>query len=363
MEGNTIRWYRADDRERYLDLHEDVLGERPRGEDWFEWKYESNPYVDHVPIVLAEHEGELVGARSFFALPMSVGRRRHAALQPCDTMVRRAHRRRGLFTRMTEEAIDRYEREEPAFFFNFPNEATLSGNRKLGWRVVGQDPRHYRIEDVGTLVASRTDNPGLRLAGAVSTPVVAGYNRLRQAMASRSSDVSVRRASGVPADALASIYRRRVPEAIHTVRDRPFYRWRFENPDWAYTTYVTEGDPDPVGMVVAVPRNGAGVSEGVTRVVDVVPLRGDERTEQVAALLDRVQSDNADSELFVAPSGVLDRTLLRRFGFRRDDRAPVSYLKQPRMHAVRSLSAWEIEGLDVTRPENWRMTFAELDTG
>ncbi|MFC6757485.1 hypothetical protein ACFQER_13440 [Halomicroarcula sp. GCM10025894] len=65
MSRYDIRWYRAADRAQYIDLYADVLGSWQHSPEWFDWKYVSNPYVDHVPIVVATADGDLVGARSF----------------------------------------------------------------------------------------------------------------------------------------------------------------------------------------------------------------------------------------------------------------------------------------------------------
>lgn len=357
MAGYTIRQFRPADTDDFLELNAEVLGEGAHGREWFSWKYEANPYVDHVPIVVAELEGDLVGARPFFGLSMAVAGRQYTALQPGDTMVHPDHRRKGLFTRMTERAIDRYEREEPAFFFNFPNDRSLKGYLKLGWHRVGTLPRSYRVNDPTRVLASRYDDRRLAVAGTVATRLVAGYDRLREAVAPAPRDVPIRREETVPADVLASIYRRGVPEEIHAVRDEQFYEWRFDNPDWEYTTYYTEDRT--VGAVV-----GASASSGpdVTRIVDVVPLTRRGGTDQLVALLDRILAAHSESALFVAPTSVLPPSVLRGFGFLSEGTPPLSLLTDGRAHVVRSLGEWELRGIDVREPNNWQITFAETDT-
>ena len=92
-----IRRFRPDDVDAFLELHRDAFG-ADHGREWFAWKYEENPYVYHVPVFVAERAGDLVGARPFFALELSVNDGRHLALQPCDTMIHPDHRQRGLST-------------------------------------------------------------------------------------------------------------------------------------------------------------------------------------------------------------------------------------------------------------------------
>lgn len=151
----TIREYRPEDRNELLSLHRETFGRPAFDEEWFAWKYENNPYTDSVPIVIAEHAGSIVGVRAFFAMAMCAGGDVRLALQPCDTMVQEDHRGRGLFTRMTEYAIKRYTDDEPAFFFNFPNEKSGPGNLKLGWRTVGL-PTHIRIQRPVAILAENS---------------------------------------------------------------------------------------------------------------------------------------------------------------------------------------------------------------
>lgn len=359
MPTYTIRWYRSGDRPGYLDLYADVFSVDDYGAAWFDWKYEANPYVDHVPIVVAEREGTIVGARSFFALPVAVAGHRYLALQPCDTMVRESDRRQGLFRRMTELAIARYEGGEPAFFFNFPNEQSLQGNLELGWQRVGRLPRAYRIENVDPLVGERSDLPGTELAGRVGTAIVGTYNRMCESLATVPEGVTVRQHPTVRVAELADLYRAAVPDAIHAVRESAFYEWRFDDPTSRYTTYVAEGDGERVGAVVS---HRAGAEPDVVRVVDVVPLADEKRPDAIlCGLFGRIQASFPESDLFVVPGGLPD-AVLRCCGFHRDDAAPLACLQTERPHVVRSLSDWEIRGRDITDADNWAVTFAELDT-
>ena len=363
MGDYEVRPYEAGDRAGYLELHREVL-DGTGGEAWFAWKYADNPYVDGVPIVVATEDGSVVGARSFFALRVAVGEDRPVVLQPCDTMVHPEHRRRGLFTRMTEFAIDRYAGEYP-FFFNFPNRLTLQGNLELGWRVVGERTAHYRVEDPAAYARERSDGRHLRLAGRLAAPLVRAGYRVLDARYDSPDDVSVRRAGGVPAAELAALYRRSVPEEIHAVRDEQFYDWRFGNPEWAYTVYVagTAGGPDDGPDVAAVAGRSTGRDAVLTRVTDLVPLEG-APDAAVAALLERIVADHPETDLFVAPPSVVPAGVLRTFGFLPDSSPLLASLTSRTTHVVRSLGgAWRHGDVDLLDPDAWLLTFAEEDTG
>jgi len=60
----TVRTFESDDRSAFLSLYESVFGHQ-RNADWFRWKFSENPYVDHVPILVAIEDGVPVGFRSF----------------------------------------------------------------------------------------------------------------------------------------------------------------------------------------------------------------------------------------------------------------------------------------------------------
>lgn len=356
MSEYTIRWFRSSDVEGFLDLNRRVL-DADNDRNWFDWKYADNPYVDHVPIVIAEKDGGLVGARAFFGLELSIGGERHTALEPCDTMVRSDHRRQGLFTRMTERAIERYRREEPSLFFNFPNPLSLPGNLKLGWQEVATLHTHYRIANPTRLTATKTNNVGLNLASRFLTAIWTAYNALRDAMRSVPTEITVRREPGVPAAAVASIHQASPPTGIHAVRDEDFYRWRFDNPSREYTTYLAEGREDRAAMIVGRPVSGNVTSVKIT---DVVPLDDSERPAQLA-LLDRIVSDYPDAALFSIPSQALPGATLRRVGFHSDGTFPLSHVGTARTHVVRSLNGWDLSGVDIRNADNWTVTFAEVD--
>jgi GNAT superfamily N-acetyltransferase len=352
-----IRWFRPADRPAFLSLYSSVF-DGERSEEWFAWKFEENPYVDHVPVLVATNGDELVGARAFFALPVDVGGERDVALQPCDTMVHADHRRRGLFTRMTERAIERYRGEYP-FFFNFPNHLTLQGNLDLGWRIVGERTSHYRLEDPGRVAESRTNRTLVRFGAGLAAPLLRRYNRFRDRRAP-SADVPVRVDSRPPVEELAALYRRAVPEGIHAVRDEQFYRWRLDTPHWEYTTYVAEGDGGPAGAVVA----GTSTDEGPerTKLIDVVPL-GAAPDPALVALLERVLSERADTAMFVAPGGAFPDALLAAFGFHADRSSIFAPVANPTTLVARSLTGeWDRHGLSLDDPDDWLLTFAEEDS-
>jgi GNAT superfamily N-acetyltransferase len=348
----VIRRFQPGDRDRYLSLHEVVFGTRP-SEAWFDWKYRDNPYADAVPIVVAEHDGELVGARSFFALPLRAGGERFRARQACDTMVHPDHRRKGVFTRMTERALSLLARADPVLSFNFPNEKTLAGNLKLGWHYVEQLPVRYRIQPAATDAGSMPSP-----LSPVLTAGVRAHNRLRDATAPRSPDVSVTSPSTLPVETLATLAERGSVGGVHVPRSRRFYRWRYDRPDRAYEAFLARRDGDPVAAVVATQGDGDG------RVLEFVP-RTDKDPAVASALLGAVVHRYDEASLLTTLADDVDPSVLRARGFYSGRRWPLSRVVGKRHFVVRPFGPgdpdWHLQALDVRRPENWTLGFGDFD--
>lgn len=358
MGDYDIRQYQPSDRDGFLSLYETVMGSE-RGADWFEWKYEANPYTDHVPMLVGVSEGEIVGARPFFALPMSINGDRGIALQPGDTMVHPNHRRQGLFTRMTERAIERYSGDHP-FFFNFPNDQSRPGYLKLGWEIVSGRSSYYRIENPEKIAEYRDSGTAIQLASKIATPVARGYYGLRDRITSPTADLTIRAESEPPAEELTALYRSAVPDDIHALRDEQFYQWRFDNPDWEYITYIAERGTDPVAAITTGTSVGTGPT--TTKLTDVVPL-GSASEPALVSLIDRILTAHTETDLFVAPSQGFPEPVLETFGFHPDTAPQLSFLASQTTHVVRTFpSSRERNGRTVTDPESWLMTFVEEDT-
>ena len=352
-----IRWFRAADREGVVSLHRETF---PDGSDeWFQWKFLDNPYLPEAPIVVAEHDGEIVGARPNLAFQMRAGDTYHIALQSCDTMVGTDHRRRGLFSRMSERLFADYADGEPAFTFNNPNPMTVSGLSKLGCEIAGEHTTYYRIQNPAAYAGL-----GSGLVETVGERAARTYLGARDRRFDAPEEVSVTRHTGVPAGTLAALYRRRPPGEIHAYRDEQFFRYRFGNPNWEYTVYTARLGGQPVAGVVT----GAGEKEGhtVANVVDVLPLVGDdERDRALPALFDRLVTDHADADVVALRGRSVPHALLTELGFHSDQTLPFAPIATPTRMIVSPIppdGGWRIAGRDLREMRNWRPTFVEHNT-
>jgi GNAT superfamily N-acetyltransferase len=354
-----IRESEPSDMDGFLTLYETVFGERP-SESWVEWRY-GGPYADGVRMVVAERDGELVGAEPFISLEMGAGAQRLPALQPADAMVHPEHRRNGLLTRMTEHAIDAFANGD-GFFFNFPNEGAEEAFLRLGWRRVGRTATAYRVHRPSAFA----DRPGVgAVADAGAGTYYAGYDVAMQTAAGlrEPSGPGVRRCDELPADLLERLYRRAPPDRIHAPRTAEFFRWRLGNRDWDVTTYVAETAGEPVAalLVCTEPSNGATV----TRVVDALPPVSAD-PDALERLLRRAVSEHRDADAVAMAEDTLPASVASRVGFLRNDRVPLSALTSPTAVVARPFSlggrTWSPGGRRLVNRSDWRLSLLEQDS-
>lgn len=357
VEEYEIRRFKAGDREEYLDLYETVFGNCP-SESWFDWKFAQNPYIDHVPIILAEYDKQIIGARSFLALSLQAEDEQVTAFQACDTMVHPEHQRKGLFTRMTELAISHYEPRKPALSFNFPNQKTLAGNQKLGWKHVQNVPVYYRYQNLKPYLDTVPDVLGRALSASLQ-----GYQSLREYLcAPQNEKITITRYNTVPAPQLAALARRNRPDRFHIRRSKQFYDWRYSRPDRTYLTYVASRDEKPVAATII----GSGGSTEA-RFMEFLPRTG-RKSAITARLIRTALREHANAPLITTLAGDISPGVLSAFGFHASTSWPLRWLVGTRPFVVRPFSTsderqWQLEGTNIREADNWLLSFGELDVG
>ncbi|MDQ2051463.1 GNAT family N-acetyltransferase [Natronolimnohabitans sp. A-GB9] len=350
-----VRTYESGDREGILSLFETEWGERP-STDWFDWKYVDDPYLSHAPITLAEHDGEIVAVQGY--VPCRVRWRDHVvlALKPVDAVVHPDHRRQGLYSRITEHAIRHYREREPAFFFNYPNVASLGAQQKLGWSEVDVVSMYYRVQRPSDFLPNdRTPDAVEQAADAVARTAL----DLRRRLSSTGTGTTfeIERYTTPPSDTLESIYESGVPEAFHVKRSAQYYRWILDPPSIDDTVYVARRDGQPVAGLVTRSESG-----GEVNVFDTVPMAT--AHDAFADLLAAVIADNEDAEVVSVTDQILPSELLSRFGFVSYETPLLSRFCRPTYMAVRPLwrdtDAVPLSRPEVADPENWCLSFLEV---
>lgn len=347
-----------------------VVWNRSRDRSWFRWKYLDNPYVEHVPIVVAVHGDRLVGARPFIAFRLRIGPEGVIGFHPTDTMVHPDHRRRGLFTEMTEFALERYADGPPKLYFNFPNTMALGGYRKLGWREVGPRLDYFRVHNPAPFLERSVDGRLGSVLGLVSRPLARWPHHFRVGQEENQESLWIERTSERPIRMLTSLYRRRIPIHIHAERDTEYYAWNLDSPAWRHRTYVARDreDDSPVAAMIARRRETAeGIS--VVQIAEVVPLGGDRAWyDAVRSLVGSILARNRDADVISSVESAIPKSVLSSFLFTAGRDLPVEpFRRHEASFAVRPATLgeddpWTIHGRHLADRGHWQFSFFEHDT-
>lgn len=339
----------SDDRQGFLELYETVRGHE-RSREWFQWRFEDNPYVDETPMVVAEHDGEIVGAEPCLAFRLRVGSETVTAFQPADWIVHPDHHKRGALSEMTERLLDQYEDGPAQLYFNFPGEAVVPELETFDWRLRDGPRTYYRIQNPHRILERGSDSKrefrstDARNRGLVGMPLTGGYLRLRDRFRRPVDGVDIERYASVPATLLTALARNHGDE-IRLARDEAYYRWRFDNPRWETTTYVARQGGEPVAACIACSERSGDIR--TTAIVDVVPRDERADTDAYRALVEAVVDDAEAADVLQIGDGPVPEAVLRAAGFVPDDDFPMSALATRTPLAVRPTAGTASEGFDI----------------
>lgn len=217
------------DVEPVLELLRASLGETrllQRTPELFAWKHFDNPFGESLAVV-AETDGRLVGLRAFMRWRLrTVDGDELSCVRAVDTATHPDFQRRGIFRRLTEEAIEIARADGVDLVFNTPNPKSGAGYLSMGWSEVGS---------VGVLA-----RPGLRL--------------LTTRRSDPDSPVEPQDYLYAPDPAAARSVKDRAPRGLRTPRVDDYLEWRYSAHPTARYYQVTEGDS--VALVRPNLRNG-----------------------------------------------------------------------------------------------------------
>jgi GNAT superfamily N-acetyltransferase len=168
----SLRSYRDADEASVLDLLSATLGGGPTGERssaFFRWKHVDNPFGRSYMIV-AEADGGIVALRSFMRWRFIAGNVALRGVRAVDTATHPHYQGRGIFSKLTREALDTLAGEAD-FVFNTPNEISLPGYLKMGWLKVGKIPISVRIRRPARVLA-RFRSGKSRILGSRARPPI-----------------------------------------------------------------------------------------------------------------------------------------------------------------------------------------------
>jgi len=319
-----IRAAGPSDRPAVLDLMAASLGWSSDGrhEAFFDWKHAQNPFGPS-PAWVAVDGGEVVGFRTFLRWEHRTPEGRVLpAVRAVDTATRPSHQGRGIFRRLTLQALDDLRAEGVAFVFNTPNDRSRPGYLKMGWTAVGRLDAGVRVTSpasVARLARARVpaDLWSVPSQGGRPAPEVLADPGLADLLA-----------SAPPARGLAT---RHTPD---------YLRWRYGFAPLAYRA-VTLGHDVLSGLAVFRVRRRGAARE--CALCDVIAPEGDSRVQRT---LVRTVAHQCDADYLI------------RIGARAVDRS--GFVRAPGQGPVLTWCALA-DDAPGGRPEDWALALGDVE--
>ncbi len=128
-----------------IDLLKLSLGETlmPKSEAFFTWKHFENPFGAS-KVLLAKEGDEIIGLRAFMHWEWAKDNQYRRAVRAVDTATNPSHQGRGIFKKLTMQAVEECKAEGVHFVFNSPNVASRQGYLKMGWVDAGKMPIFFK---------------------------------------------------------------------------------------------------------------------------------------------------------------------------------------------------------------------------
>ena len=230
--ARTARPRRAADIRRATPEHRDEVlallgaslggGDDPRYAQLFSWKHDRNRFGPS-PMWVATEADRVIAFRAFMRWEFERGGQVVRAVRAVDTATHPDHQGKGLFTALTLHALDEMKADGVDFVFNTPNDQSLPGYLKMGWREVGKLSAAARfIGPSGVVRAVRSRVPADRWSGALTIGCSVDDWLANGGMAGRRT----------AADDVRS---------LRTRVDDEFLRWRFGTPLLGYRVVDRKG--------------------------------------------------------------------------------------------------------------------------
>lgn len=127
--------------EQIVDLLKLSLGESTskKSVTFWNWKHNENPFGEST-VVLAFEQETLIGVRAFMKWKFVNKDRAIICGRAVDTAVHPQHQGKGIFTKLTLQALNDAKTDGVDLIFNSPNKISKAGYLKMGWVENGQLP-------------------------------------------------------------------------------------------------------------------------------------------------------------------------------------------------------------------------------
>ncbi len=324
-----------------LDLIRLCLGEKPdiqRDPRWWDWRHEENPFGQSL-ILTAEIDGRIVGVRPFLRWQLRCGDRVLNAVKPVDTVTHPDCRRQGIFTKLTRAALDQARQEGVDLLFNTPNESSMPGYLKMGWKHVAGLPLYAKpLRPIGMLKRVLSSRLGWKSPAQAARQTTHG------------EDASAVEKVLHNLDGAVSLDRPWCNGDLNTPRTADFLRWRYlRHPHATYHAEVEEREGHTLGAILYRTKQRGPLRELLLDDIIVSP----ERPEVVDLLLKRLcRNTAADYVVAHFPAHSPFRETLKRHGFWRVPRRRINLVARGLDDGVVSA------GIEA---QTWSLTLADIE--
>ncbi|KYC45241.1 MAG: hypothetical protein APG12_01696 [Candidatus Methanofastidiosum methylothiophilum] len=191
----------------------------------FVWRYESNPYINSPFIYLAFDGKKIIGFRAFVIQKFILKDKKFLLGTPADAVVHPQYRRKGLFSKLTEYAIDDMDKNSNIRFLVSlsANSASEAGNIKLGFVPIGKRKYVYKISLSNTLKS------------------IYRNNRFQKRDISIGKNIKIEISKELRSDDISKLMNNFLNKnKIRNLKDDKFYNWVFgsSSNDYIYVYYI-----------------------------------------------------------------------------------------------------------------------------
>lgn len=279
VDGNLeIRPYLPQDEADVLGLLAETLGGGPAGgrsAAYFRWKHFENPFGSSI-LLVAVRRRQIIGLRAFLRWRFRGSTRIVTAVRAVDTATHPEFQGSGVFSQLTSHALQLLKGKVDVVF-NTPNDKSLQGYLKLGWRIVGKVPISVRVKRPFRFVGGLIRKDG----GTDRDPIVVNEKTAAEVLQGDDVRELLERAAASE-------------RGLSTPRDLTYMRWRYADaPGLDYRAIEERGRHGLRGLAVFRVRRRqrlweTTLSEVITRPDDLQAAKRLLRRVRSAAKVDHV---------------------------------------------------------------------------
>lgn len=166
--------------EQIVELLKLSLGESTtkKSVSFWNWKHIENPFGPST-VILAYDGNKLIGVRAFMKWNFSNNATIIKCARAVDTAVHPEYQGKGIFTKLTLQALDDCSKEGIKIIFNTPNKVSKQGYLKMGWKENGKMflrvatpfkvPKKYNADFVDNIYQQFKFNNDLKINSSAKT--------------------------------------------------------------------------------------------------------------------------------------------------------------------------------------------------